>query len=130
MGCAWISFERRVTDQEYAAREEIRAYFGDVQKSFALRDPEAVADLFDPNITRPMTRAQILAWAEKFFAENQAVSYHVDKLSFDDVGPGRASVILTYRVTTAGGKGDFGGTEADELQKRGGRWRVTSWEKR
>lgn len=128
--CGWISFEKKVGGEEYAAREEIRVYYLEVQKAFALRDHAALAALFDPSITKPMTQAQIQEWGRKFFAENQAVSFHIDKLSFDDIGPGRAVVLLTYHVTTSGGKGDFGGTEADELQKRGGRWRVTAWEKR
>ena len=38
-------------------------------------------------------------------------------------------MLLTYRVETKDGKGNFGGTERDYLIKRGRQWNVTAWEK-
>lgn len=129
-GCGWVSFERRLSDQEYAARSEIRVYYEQVQTVYAAGNAQALAGLYDPGITQPMTRAQILAWGEKFFGENTAVRFKVLRLEFDVVGAGRAVVTLTYRVITEGGRGDFSGTETDILEKHGGRWKMMSWEKR
>lgn len=114
---------------EYAARQEIKAYFEEIKAAFASQNPENLAALFDPSITRPMTFPDIFLWARKFFGENQAVTFHLDKMDFQDLGPDRATVKVAYRVTTRGGKGDFSGTEIDILEKKAGWWRITSWEK-
>jgi hypothetical protein len=128
-GCGGVSFGRRVSIQEYARQEEIKAYYQEVKAAFAARNPEALASLFDAGISKPMTWPQILAWARRFFSENAGVAFHVDKLEFDALGVDRAEVALTYRVTTLGGKGDFGGKELDVVEKRAGHWRIVSWEK-
>ena len=110
-------------------RREIGSYYDEVKAAFASQNPEGLAKLFYPGIAKPMTFPQILDWARRFFSENQAIRFHIDKTEFEDMGPGRAVVRLTYRVTTAGGKGDFGGTEVDFLEKHGGWWVMTAWKK-
>ena len=50
-----------------------------------------------------------------------------------EIDPGRdrlpRAATLTYQVRTTSGKGDFGGTEIDEFEKVGERWKMLSWEK-
>ncbi len=127
-GCG-VSFERRTLPVEEAMKAELRVYYSKVQDVFKDEDADALASLFDPAITQPMTHEQILDWGRKFFAQYQGVRFHVERLIFEDLGPGAAAVKLAYRVTTLGGKGDFGGVERDTLAKVGGRWRMTAWEK-
>lgn len=128
-GCGGVSFRRGLNLQEYSWQQEIRAYYLEVKAAFASQNPEALAGLFDAGITKPMTFPQILAWGRRFFSENAGVTFHIKKLEFEDLGPDRAVVALTYQVTTIGGKGDFGGKELDVLEKRAGHWRIVSWEK-
>lgn len=128
-GCGWISFQAKPSERELDIRREVPLFYDEVKRAFAARNEDALARLFDPGIAKPMTIQQIRDWAKKFFAENEQIAFHVDKLDFEDMGPGRAVVRLTYRVTTRGGKGDFGGTEIDVVERREGRWRIMSWEK-
>lgn len=115
--------------EDFVRAKEIKSFYTDVQRAFAAGNAGALAALFDSGIAKPMTHAEILKWSTKFFQENSEISFHIDKLTIDDMGPGRGVVRLTYHVTTAGGKGDFGGTEIDILEKHGGWWRIISWEK-
>lgn len=128
-GCGWISFDRRMSLREFAAQAEIKAYYDEVKNAFAARDAEALAALYDPGITQPLTYPQIRDWARRFFAGNENVRFRVETLRFERLGAGRATVLLAYEVTTRGGKGDFAGTEIDELEKRDGSWRIISWRK-
>lgn len=128
-GCKYISFGRRMSNDEIRLQQEIRAYYGDVQRAFAAGNAQALAALFDSSIVKPMTYAQILAWGEKFFSENGPARFRIESLEFDALGHRQADVVMKYRVVTKDGKGDFGGVEADRLVKRGGRWYMTEWEK-
>ncbi len=118
-----------MTHEEGRVEAEVRSYYRDVQKAFSARDPQALAALFDPAITQPMTHGQILDWGRKFYGENSEVRFHIDKLDVRDLGPGRAVVNLRYHVTTKDNKADFGGAEIDTLVRRGGKWLMTEWEK-
>ncbi len=127
--CVKVAFRRPPAPEELAREREIRDFYLEVAKVFATADAEGLAALYEPGISKPMTLGQIRAWGVKFFKEHGPARFHVEKLTLDAVGYRRATVTLTYRVTTASGKGDFGGTELDEFQKSGERWRVSSWEK-
>ena len=126
-GC--VSFARAPTTPELAAQAEIKAYYGEVELAFERGDADALAALFDPSITRPMTREQILEWGQTFFRDYKETRFKIRSLSFEDLGPGVAVVRLAYRVATEDGRGDFGGVERDYLGKAGGRWRITAWER-
>ena len=126
--CGWVSFGRRVSDDELRLRSEVKAYYDEVARAFAAGNAEALAGLFDPANAKPMTRPQIKAWAVKFFREHGRATFKVEKLEFDRLGFESGVVTLTYRVDTLDGAGSFGGTEIDELAKRGRRWVVTGWE--
>lgn len=108
---------------------QVRRYYEDVRGAFAERSPEALGALFAPEIARPMTHARILEWGRDFFGKHREAAFHVDALDIEELSEDRATAVLTYRVTTAGGKGDFGGRERDWLSRRGGRWLMTAWEK-
>lgn len=113
-----------------APEAQVRDYFyREVPRAFAARSPEALGALFAPEIARPMTHARILEWGRDFFGKHAEVAFHVDGLDLEEVSEDRATAVLAYRVTTAGGKGDFGGRERDWLERRGGRWLITAWEK-
>lgn len=124
-----VNFSRKVTNEELILRDEIRAYYGEVAETFAAGNSGALVQLFEPGIAKPMTREQIGAWADGFFGANGPARFKVVKLDFEKVGHVSAEVVLTYRVETRDGKGDFGGAERDSLVKRGRRWSVASWEK-
>ena len=128
-GCLRLGFERRATTEEIVLKAEIRAFYGQVQQAFAAGTPRALAALFSPTIARPMSHAEILAWAERFFSEHGHARFRVERLEFDELGHLQALVTLTYRVETPGGRGDFGGTEQDTLVKTSGRWTISAWEK-
>lgn len=127
--CGYVNFGRTVSDDELRLRSGVRAYYDEVARAFASANPEALTLLFDATITRPMTREQIAAWGKDFFARNGPASFKVVSVEYERLGYENAVVLLTYRVTTRDGKGDFGGTERDRLAKRGKRWVVTAWEK-
>lgn len=127
--CGWISFGRTVSDDELRLRASVRAYYDEVAQAFAAGNHEALTLLFDAAIAKPMTREQIAAWGEGFFSKHGPASYKVSKVEFERLGFESAVVLLTYRVETADGKGNFGGVERDYLSKRGKRWVVTAWEK-
>lgn len=127
--CGWVSFGRKVSDDELRLRSEVRAYYDDVARAFASGNADALTLLFDPAIARPMTRAQIQAWGADFFKEHGPASFKVEKVDYERLGYESAVVVLTYRVETKDGKGAFGGVERDELAKRSRRWTVTAWEK-
>ncbi len=126
-GCVEVGFRRPPTLRESLRKAEIREYYESVQLAFAQGDAAALAELFDPGITEPMTHAGILEWGRKFFAENGPSRFRIVKLSIEDMGTERAVVLLEYAVETEGGRGDFGGTELDTLVKSGGRWRTAAW---
>ncbi len=130
-GCArfQVGFGRRVSDEEFVLRSEIGAYYQEVGAAFASGSADALTGLFDPGISKPMTRVQIRAWAADFFEKHGPARFEVEKLDFERAGHESAVVELTYRVTTRDGDGSFGGTERDRLVKRGRRWSVASWEK-
>lgn len=127
--CDYISFSRWASPDEVRLQEELRGYYGELKGVFAMGNSQALAGLFDASITRPMTQEQILAWGQNFFSENRTAVFRIDKFEVEELGYQRAVVMLTYRVETPGGKGDFGGTERDTLVKRRGRWYVSAWEK-
>ncbi len=127
--CVKVSFRRPPAPEELARERGLRDYYLEVAKAFATADPDGLAALYAPNISKPMTLAQIRAWAAKFFAEHGPARFHVEKLTLDAVGYRRATATLTYQVRTTSGKGDFGGTEIDEFEKVGERWKMLSWEK-
>lgn len=128
-GCGYVSFGRKVGDDELRLRSSVRSYYDEVVQAFAAGNPDALTMLFDGAIAKPMTREQIQAWGKKFFADNGPASFKIERVEYERLGYENAVVLLTYRVTTKGGKGDFGGTERDTLAKRGRRWVVTEWEK-
>lgn len=115
--------------EEYAIEEEVKSYYEEFKGVFAAQNAGALTELFDSGISKPMTLPQIRAWAEKFFSENKGVDFHVERIEFLGIGLEKADIRLTYHVTTVGGKGDFGGVELDTLVKRGGKWRISAWEK-
>ncbi|MBI4377125.1 MAG: nuclear transport factor 2 family protein [Elusimicrobia bacterium] len=128
-GCVSVGFGRKVTTDELVLRQEVEAYYNDVQRAFAAGNPDALSSLFSPSITKPMTLPEIRAWSQKFFSENGRASFKIEKLEFESLGFSDASVVLTYSVRTSGGKGDFSGIERNILVKRNGRWFTASWER-
>lgn len=127
--CQYVSFGRRVTDDELRLRAEVKAYYGDVARAFAVGNAQALAALFWPSITKPMTQGQILQWADKFFAEHKSARFRIRKLEFDTIGFTEANVSLAYSVETPGGAGGFDGYEHDKLVRHKGRWYIAQWEK-
>ena len=81
-GCGYVSFGRRVSQEETILIQEIRSYYGQVQRAFAAGNAQALAGLFDSSIVKPMTHAQIVAWGEKFFAENGPARFRIESLEF------------------------------------------------
>lgn len=128
-GCSYVSFGRKVSDDELRLRDDVRAYYDEVVQAFAAGNPDALAQLFDGAITKPMTREQILAWGRKFFGEHGPARFKVERVEYERLGYGDAVVLLTYRVETKDGRGNFGGVERDVLVRRGRRWVMTEWEK-
>jgi hypothetical protein len=124
-----LGFGRRVSDEEYVLRAGIRDYYAEVAAAFAAGNAQALAALFDPDITTPMTRAAIEKWGEDFFKKHGPARFEIEKLDFERAGHVSAVVELTYRVKTRDGDGSFGGTERDQLVKRGRRWSISAWEK-
>jgi hypothetical protein len=129
LACGYVSFNRGVGKDEMILQQEIQAYYNETAAAFAAGNPQALADLFDPAIIKPMNHDQILAWAQKFFAEHSNGHFRVESLVFDKLGYLAAEVTLTYKVETADGKGDFGGVERDTLVKRRDHWYVSGWER-
>ncbi len=127
--CGYVSFERKVSDDELRLRADVRAYYDEVIQTFAAGNADALVLLFDAAIAKPMTREKISAWGKDFFEKNGPASFKVERVEYERLGYENAVVLLTYRVETKDGKGNFGGTERDYLSKRGRRWVVTSWEK-
>lgn len=127
--CGYVSFGRTVSDEEMLLRDSVRGYYDEVAVAFAAGNADALALLFDAAIAKPMSREQILAWGRDFFAKHGPGRFKVEKLVFERLGHESAVVLLTYRVETLDGKGNFGGVERDYLAKRCKRWLVTSWEK-
>lgn len=128
-GCGWVSFGRRMSDDELRLRSEVKSYYGQVARAFAAGNPDALASLFDPSIARPMSHAEVKTWAQGFFAKNGRAGFRVESLEIESIGPAEAVVLLRYRVETPDGKGDFAGTERDTLSRRKGRWYIAAWEK-
>lgn len=122
-----LDFGRKVLPEEQILRDEIRDYYGEASAAFAGGNPDMLAALYDPAITKPMTKEQIRAWGEDFFKKHGPAGFKVLKLDFERLGHESAVVILTYKVETRDGKGDFGGTERDEFVKRGRKWSMTAW---
>lgn len=127
--CGYVSFGRKVSDDELRLRSDVRAYYDEAVQAFAAGNADALALLFDAAIAKPMTREQISAWGRDFFAAHGPASFKVEKVEYERLGYENAVVLLAYRVETRDGKGNFGGTERDYLTKRGRRWAITSWEK-
>ena len=127
--CGYVSFGRKISDDELRLRSDVRAYYDEVVQAFAAGNADALALLFDAAIAKPMTRENILAWGKDFFASHGPASFKVERVEYERLGYENAVVLLTYRVETKNGKGNFGGTERDYLTKRGRRWVVTAWEK-
>jgi len=128
-GCGWVNFNQTMSNEEYILRSEIRGYYSEVGTAFAGGNADALSQLYDDTIAKPMTRDQILAWGRDFFGKHGPAQFHVEKLDIESLGHVSATVVLTYRVDTRDGVGSFRGTERDELLKHGRRWYVASWEK-
>lgn len=129
VGCGYVSFARKQTTDEVVLRQELVAYYADVQSAFAAGNAQRLASLYDPAIAKPLTRAEVEAWATKFFAEHGRASFHVKKMEIEQMGFQDAVVILDYAVETPSGKGGFTGLERDSLSKHGAHWSVKGWEK-
>lgn len=127
--CVSVDMGRRLSDDERRLQRELEAYYLEASAAFATGSAEALAALYDPSISRPMTLTQIREWGVKFFGEHGPARFKVEKLEFDRVGYENAVVTLTYKVQTKDGKGDFGGVEQDIFVKKKGRWLMTAWEK-
>ena len=128
-GCLSLSFHRAVSDEEYVLLGELREYYDQVADAFLGANADALAQLYDSAIGRPMTRDQVLAWARDFFRKHGPAHFKVDKLDVERVGHVSAVVVLTYHVDTRDGRGSFHGVERDELVKHGRRWSIAAWEK-
>lgn len=128
-GCGWVSFRKPPTDDELRLSSEVRSYYTEVQQAFAAGNAQGLSSLFDPSIVSPLTKPQVQAWAEKFFAVHGRARFRILSLTIDDLGLQRAIVTLEYAVETPDGKGGFGGTERDTLVRRSGRWYTAAWEK-
>lgn len=126
--CGYVSFGRKISDDELRLRSEVRAYYDEVVTTFAAGNADALAQLFDASITKPMTHEKILSWGKDFFGKHGPASFKIEAVEYERLGYESAVVLLTYRVETKDGKGEFGGTERDYLAKRGRRWIMTSWE--
>src|SRR5262249_15728788 len=116
-GCSYISFSKPMSDEEIVLRAEIRSYYDQVAEAFAAANADALGQLYDDAIARPMTRDQILAWANDFFKKHGPAQFKVVKVDFESLGHVNAAVTLTYRVDTRDGRGAFHGVERDELVK-------------
>ena len=127
--CVRLDFSRKISDEEYVLRTELRSYYDQVAAAFAGGNAEALAGLFDSAISRPMTREQVAAWGREFFGAHGPARFKVEALDYERVGHVSASVVLSYRVETRDGAGSFRGVERDELVKRRGRWYTASWER-
>lgn len=127
--CGCVSFGRKVSDDELRLRADVRSYYDEVVQAFAAGNADALTMLFDAAIAKPMNRDQISAWGKDFFDKHGPARFKVESVEFERLGYENAVVLLSYRVETRDGKGNFGGTERDYLSKRGRRWVVTSWEK-
>ena len=128
-GCGWVGFRKPLGDDELRLSSEVRAYYAEVQRAFAAGNAQALSALFDAGIVAPMTKPQVDAWAEKFFAEHGRARLRILALTIDDLGLQRAVVTLRYSVVTPDGKGGFAGAERDTLVRRAGRWYTAAWEK-
>jgi hypothetical protein len=128
-GCGYINFSKPMSDEESILRSEIRGYYEEVGVAFAGGNADALVELYDETIAKPMTRDQILAWGRDFFQKHGPARFQIEKLDIESLGHVSASVVLTYRVETRDGQGSFRGVERDEFLKHGRRWYVASWEK-
>jgi hypothetical protein len=126
--CGYVSFGRKVSDDELRLRADVRSYYDEVVTAFAAANPDALVLLFDAEIAKPMTRESIAAWGKDFFAKHGSAKFKIDHVEYERLGHVNAVVLLTYHVETADGKGGFGGTERDYLARRGRSWVITSWE--
>ncbi len=127
--CKYVSFNRPATDDDILIKDEIRSYYDKIQSAFVTGNPDALASLFSPSITHPMTFPEVKNWSQKFFAANRNAHFRIDKLTIESWSYINASVLITYKVETPDGKGDFGGTERDALVKEHGQWYISGWEK-
>ncbi len=128
-GCGYISFSRTATTDEIVLQQELRNFYGELKGAFATGNADALAGLYDPSITHPMTQPEILAWGRKFFADNRTAHLRIEKTSVDELSYIRAVVTVSYKVETSRGKDDFSGSERDVLVKHRGRWYIASWDK-
>lgn len=127
--CVSVNFGRKVSEEELILRDEIRTYYGDVATAFSAANADRLALLFDQGIARPMTQDQIRAWGQEFFKRHGPARFKVESIDYERVGHVSAVVTLTYKVETHDGDGSFGGTERDQLVKRGRRWLIAAWDK-
>lgn len=105
--CGWVGFRKPATDQELALEREVRAFYSDVQRAFAVGNEQALA-------------LMLPSWGA---APRRAARFKPLALSFDDLGPQRAVVTLKYSLD--------GETAArqDTLVKRSGRWSAAESER-
>lgn len=127
--CGYVGFGRKVSTEEFVLQQEIRSFYNTLQQTFAAGNAQALASLFFPSITKPMTQKEILDWGEKFFLEHKNAHFRIDNMVFERLGPVEAVITITYRVETPDGKGDFGATERETLVQQKKRWYISAWEK-
>jgi hypothetical protein len=127
--CGYVSFGRRISDDEYRLRGEVKEFYTSVQEAFASGNADKLASLFSPSITHPMSHNEVRKWAEDFFRQNKSARFHIEQLDIESVSFVQAVALLKYRVETPDGKGGFDGMERDNLVKDGRHWYVASWEK-
>lgn len=128
-GCGYVSFERPKTPDELRLIQSVHDYYGELGQAFAAGNADTLAELYSPSLSHPMTRAQLRAWAEKFFAEHGRARLVIKRLDVDELGYVQAVATVDYAVETPDGRGDFSGVERDVLERKKGRWAIASWDK-
>lgn len=125
-----ISFRKPLTTNEFVAQQQIENfYYEEMASAFFSANPEALVDLYSPDISVPMTWGQIRAWAQKFFKAHSSSHFKVLSLNVDEMSFVRAVVRVRYSIVSGQGSGSFSGYERDVLVNKKGNWYISSWEK-
>src|ERR1041385_5443615 len=85
-GCSYISFNKPVSDEEIVLRAEIRSYYDQVAEVFAGANADALGQLYDDTIAKPMTRDKIIAWGSDFFKKHGPAQFKVVKIDIESLG--------------------------------------------
>jgi hypothetical protein len=126
-GCGGVSFRKPASDDELRLKREVQAFYADLQRAFVAGNAQAVSLLFDAS-AKPLTRADVSAWAEKYFAANPRAWLRVAAFELDEVGYGRAVTTVELKLGPPDPEGRFGGRQTHVLVKRGGRWYIAETE--